>query len=381
MLRFDIEKERQQLKVKVTELSESVSQIHSSKSDVSQPKDRVAKMAYSCPDHADKVPEVNSSSDEDEEKEETETCYRSSEIEDMRANTMRWTAKARSQHITRLPPFTGKEPWKVWYNRFSAVADIKGWDERECLAELLPKLQEEAGEFVFGQLPKAATQSVKTLVSELSNRYRVVETKQSYSIKLSRRDQKPNESVEVYAAELKKLYDKAHSQQDSKTRQEDLLRRFLDGLIDEEASFQVEYVKSPKKIDEAVYEIVNFREKKSYSKQKFGEDRASKRPARAVSRLTEDNLDPDDNENSGTSTTCARIARNNGGERKSPDAEKSNHIRAANTSSPNNSSAEKITLQQLADKLDALANNNQSYINKNRIQIPILEIILEIIEA
>ena len=178
MLRFDIEKERQQLKVKVTELSESVSQIHSSKSDVSQPKDRVAKMAYSCPDHADKVPEVNSSSDEDEEKEETETCYRSSEIEDMRANTMRWTAKARSQHITRLPPFTGKEPWKVWYNRFSAVADIKGWDERECLAELLPKLQEEAGEFVFGQLPKAATQSVKTLVSELSNHYRVVETKQ-----------------------------------------------------------------------------------------------------------------------------------------------------------------------------------------------------------
>ena len=37
----------QQLNVKVTELSESVSQIHSSKSDVSQPKDRVAKMAYS----------------------------------------------------------------------------------------------------------------------------------------------------------------------------------------------------------------------------------------------------------------------------------------------------------------------------------------------
>ena len=30
--------------------------------------------------------------------------YRSSEFENMRANTMRWTAKARSQHINTAPP-------------------------------------------------------------------------------------------------------------------------------------------------------------------------------------------------------------------------------------------------------------------------------------
>jgi hypothetical protein len=66
--------------------------------------------------------------------------------------------------------------------------------------------------------------------------------------------------VEDYAAELKRLYDKAHSDRDAATRREDLLRRFLDGISDDRARFQVEYVKEPADIDEAVYEVVNFLE-------------------------------------------------------------------------------------------------------------------------
>ena len=49
--------------------------------------------------------------------------------------------------------------------------------------------------------------------------------------------QKGGESVEDYGAELKRLYDKAHSQRDVRTRQEDLLRQFLDGFSDGKARF------------------------------------------------------------------------------------------------------------------------------------------------
>lgn len=49
--------------------------------------------------------------------------------------------------------------------------------------------------------------------------------------------------MEDYAAELKRLYDKAHPKRNSERREEDLLRRFLDGLADSDAQFHVEYVK------------------------------------------------------------------------------------------------------------------------------------------
>ena len=174
----------------------------------------------------------------------------------------------RSSHISRLPSFTGKEKWKVWFNRFSEVADLKQWSEAERLTELLQKIQDGAGDFVFGQLTKETRKNYKKLVAELRNRYRVVETRLSYHMKFSRRNQLPKEKVEDYAAELKRLYDCAHGLRDQETRREDLIRRFLDGVLDEEASFQVEYIKTPKSIDEAVYELVNFREKKGYLKEK-----------------------------------------------------------------------------------------------------------------
>ena len=87
-----------------------------------------------------------------------------------------------------------------------------------------------------------------------------METKKTFGAQFSKRNQKVSESAEEYATELKRLYDKAYSQRDSETRQEDLLWRYLDGLYDDKARFQVEYVKEPKTIDEAVFYVVDFEE-------------------------------------------------------------------------------------------------------------------------
>ena len=84
-----------------------------------------------------------------------------------------------------------------------------------------------AGEFVFGQLSRTVRSNYKTLCKELKNRFRVIETSKTFGVQFSRRNQKIGETVEEYAAELKKLYDKAHARRDKETRREDLLRRFF----------------------------------------------------------------------------------------------------------------------------------------------------------
>ena len=158
----------------------------------------------------------------------------------------------------KIPPFNGKEDWKVWINRFEAIAERRQWSEGRKLDNLLPKLQGKAGDFVFSQLSKDTLGCYGELVKELNNRFRMVETEKAFAAKFSQRVQKSDETAEEFAAELKRLYAKAYKSRDSKTRQEDLVRKFLDGLKDHEARFEIEFHKEPNDIDEAVYHAVNF---------------------------------------------------------------------------------------------------------------------------
>lgn len=213
------------------------------------------------------------------------------------------------REITKLPIFTGKEPWNVWFNRFTEVADRRRWSNEDRLDELLPRLQGTAGEFVFGQLRRDVRGNYAQLVSELNSRFRVVVTKKTYGAQFSHRNQKASESVEEYAAELKRLYDKAHANRDEHTRQEDLLRRFLDGLYDDKARFQVEYVKEPRDIDEAVFQVVDFQETRHRPLLNEGNcDKRGKKHARSVSyAMTE--YEDSDNEVEGGEIQNKRVKR------------------------------------------------------------------------
>lgn len=190
------------------------------------------------------------------------------------------TARRRNPHWSnpKLPPFCGKEKWEIWFTRFVEVARLNCWSDRHRLQELLPRLQGPAGDFAYGQLPAEVRADYGKLVQELSSRFRVVETRKAYGAQFSNRSQKPGESVEEYAAELKRLYVKAHPHRNEGTRNEDLLRRFLDGLYDERARFHVEFVKEPDSVDQAVFEVINFQETR---RRPFKEGKAS-RPTRMV---------------------------------------------------------------------------------------------------
>ncbi len=222
------------------------------------------------------------------------------------------------RQASKLPPFTGKEKWIVWFNRFSDVARLRRWTESQKLDELLPRLQGAAGEFVYEMLSQRTRSNFGLLVEELNNRFRVIETRKTFAAQFSNRNQRPNETHEEYAAELKRLYDKGHANRNLETRQEDLLRRFLDGLLDERVRFHVEYIKDPQSIDQAVDEVINFQETRR--KPQFREGQFEGRNKRSTRRIEVD-LETDsgeDEDRDATGQDTERIARIQGRGKKTP---------------------------------------------------------------
>lgn len=203
------------------------------------------------------------------------------EVSDVGSTRSESTIRRRHTNA-KLPPFTGREQWKIWFARFEAVAKRSRWSEGDCLDELLPRLQGPAGEFVYGQLSETCRGQYKSLVKELNARFRVVETAKTFGAQFSNRNQKASETPEEYAAELKRLYDKAYIHRDVETRREDLLRKYLDGLCDDRARFHVEYVKEPKDIDEAVYNVVHFLETR---RKPMKSEEHHRRPVRALNAV------------------------------------------------------------------------------------------------
>ncbi|KAH3858137.1 hypothetical protein DPMN_100757 [Dreissena polymorpha] len=167
----------------------------------------------------------------------------------------------------KIPPFTGKENWAVWSAKFDVIASRYRWTDDERLDNLLPRIEGQASEFVFTQLPKRVLTSYRDLVYELTARYRVIETPQAFAAKLSKRNQRQGETAEEYDAELQRLYDKAHPNRARGIRNEDLVRKFLDGLLDSDVRFEVEYHKEPKDLEEAVFQVVSLIQVKNGCKQ------------------------------------------------------------------------------------------------------------------
>lgn len=166
------------------------------------------------------------------------------------------------QRYVKLPTFSGtsSDSWKVWYARFTTVANLYSWDEKTRLSELIQRLQGTAAEFVFDEIPADRLTSFDHLVSELDSRFKCVETNKTYRVQFGKRVQRYNETAEEYSAELKRLYDKAYPGRNPEMRRQLLLQQFLNGLRDKEAKFAVEYYKEPISIEDAVLHVVTYTE-------------------------------------------------------------------------------------------------------------------------
>ena len=122
----------------------------------------------------------------------------------------------------------------------------------------------------------------------------------TYAAIFWKHDQKVSKTEETYVAELKWVYGKAYAQHDSASRDEDLLHRFLNGLMDQKACQQVEFVKDPANIDEALDEIVKYHDSlQSGQLQWDGSNKTFKAQAARVNDIPSNDGDLDSDEEGG----------------------------------------------------------------------------------
>ncbi len=117
---------------------------------------------------------------------------------------------------------------------------------------LLVSLRDEAADFACN-LEKYILADYQDLRYELTQRFQVKLTRESWQNQFYGRKLKKWESSQSYAADLKRLLGKAYP--DGLTgsiRNDILLKQFFDGVEDENVRYHVKYLKQPKNIDEAV---------------------------------------------------------------------------------------------------------------------------------
>ena len=121
-------------------------------------------------------------------------------------------------------------------------------------------MQGTVGDYVFDELSKKKWPYYNELIKCLKRHYHTIENTKTYAAIFWKCDQKASESEGTYVTELKSMSDQAYPQSDSTQWDKDLLCRFLNGLIDQKGHQQVEFVKDPANIDEALDEIVRYQE-------------------------------------------------------------------------------------------------------------------------
>ena len=208
-------------------------------------------------------------------------------------------AESTKTHNVKLPPFFGKpNEWKVWFSRFTAVANVNDWNDTTRLCELLQRLQGVAAESVFDEISPDCRSNYSNLVRELDLRFKCVETNKSYRALFSKRTQHFGESVENYASELKRLYDKAYPGKNPEMQRTLLLQQFMSGLGDRQAKCAVEYFKEPSSIEDAVHNVVMYIE--THQTQHAGSRSLNRSSNKTVSFAFDDDNENDEDDDTAT---------------------------------------------------------------------------------
>jgi hypothetical protein len=162
-----------------------------------------------------------------------------------------------------LPKYDGRTRWKTFINQFEAIT--RDWSEDQKLYHLLTCLSGDAADFVF-ELESHIRGSLDLLVEELERRFKTTETPQTCARQFYRRKLRSGETIKQFAADLKTLVRKAYPQGlDRSAMEQMLIKQFFDGLEDDDLRYNIEYLKMPKGLDEAVdlvYEHDEFRKVK-----------------------------------------------------------------------------------------------------------------------
>ena len=101
------------------------------------------------------------------------------------------------------------EPFDEWLEQFELVASVCRWEGRAKLANLVTRLQGQAYSF-YRTCPVHQRTSYEALTAALTERFKPVRIKSVQSGLFHERKQKLKETVEEYAQDLNRLYQRAY---------------------------------------------------------------------------------------------------------------------------------------------------------------------------
>ena len=148
-----------------------------------------------------------------------------------------------AQQLPPLPKYTGEdqsqgETFRDWLEQFELVASLGEWDDKTKLVNLVTRLRGQAYAF-YRSCTLQQRANYATLVAELTQRFTPVQIRAVQSSLFHDRKQKPRETVDAYAQDLRQQFHKAYPTVQRATREAEemgqvvLANQFAAGLLPE----------------------------------------------------------------------------------------------------------------------------------------------------
>ncbi|KAJ8936966.1 hypothetical protein NQ318_015629 [Aromia moschata] len=133
----------------------------------------------------------------------------------------------RSVHkILKPPTYNGQSSWSMYRRQFEAAAKANGWTSQEMATSLVISLRGQALE-TLQSIPEEQQHDYDRIVGALEIRYRHKYLRQVYQSQIKSRQQRSNESLQEYEADIERLAPKEFLEQIG-------IQTFIDGLLDTE---------------------------------------------------------------------------------------------------------------------------------------------------
>ncbi|KAJ8952779.1 hypothetical protein NQ318_008096, partial [Aromia moschata] len=140
----------------------------------------------------------------------------------------------RSVHKMLKPPtYDGQSSWSMYRRQFDAAAKANGWTPQEMATSLVISLRGQALE-ILQSIPEEQQNDYNRIVGALEIRYGHKYLRQVYQSQIKSRQQRSNESLQEYEADIERLVHLAYPQAPKEFLEQIGIQTFIDGLVDTE---------------------------------------------------------------------------------------------------------------------------------------------------
>ncbi|GBN36695.1 hypothetical protein AVEN_51280-1 [Araneus ventricosus] len=162
---------------------------------------------------------------------------RLSELEDRPINFPANPDLTYSRPTVKSLTFDGQTSWTVFKTQFDVVSSANGWNNRVKASQLVASLRGTAAEVLQG-IPSDKLTDLMSIENALEARFGDSHLTQFYRTELKTRRQKPGESLQALAADVKRLMSLAYAECPMDVQESLAVQFFVDAIRDEDTQLR-----------------------------------------------------------------------------------------------------------------------------------------------